>query len=61
MPNLRVTLDRLLGEHALLAIEATRRGYDGARAFNAAAALDRNSVELAGKVIVKQFSRRFGS
>jgi hypothetical protein len=50
-PDLRVTLDRLLGEHAQLAIIATRKGYDGARDFNtAAAALNRNSVELAGAI-----------
>ena len=49
--ELRVTLDRLLGEHALLAIAATRRGYDGDRDFGAAgAALDRNAVELANVI-----------
>jgi hypothetical protein len=42
-----VTLDRLLGEHALLAQFATQKGLDGERDFPAiAAALDRNSVEL---------------
>jgi hypothetical protein len=49
--ELRVTLDRLLGEHALLAIAATRKGYRGDRDFAAAAAaLDRNSVELANVI-----------
>ena len=49
--DLRVTLNRLLGEHALLAIEATRKGYDGERDFKAAAtSLDKNSVELAGAI-----------
>lgn len=56
--ELRVTLDRLLGEHALLAITATRRGYDGGRDFAAAAAaLDRNSVELAN-VIGSAYGRK---
>jgi len=45
--DLRVTLDRLLGEHAYLAIAATQKGLDGAKDFEAAAAaLDANSVEL---------------
>ena len=49
--DLRVTLDRLLGGHALLAIAATRKGFDGDRDFKiAAATLDRNSVELAGAI-----------
>ena len=49
--DLRVTLDRLLGEHALLAVTATRKGLDGDRDFKtAAAALDRNSVELANAI-----------
>jgi hypothetical protein len=49
--DLRVTLGRLLGEHAKLAINATRKGYDGDRDFKAAgAALDRNSVELANAI-----------
>ena len=46
--DLRVTLDSLLGEHALLAVAATQKGFDGAADFEAAAAaLDANSVELA--------------
>ena len=56
--ELRVTLDRLLGEHALLAIAATRKGYSGDRDFAAsAAALDRNSVELAN-VIGSAYGRK---
>jgi hypothetical protein len=56
--ELRVTLDRLLGEHAVLAIAATRKGYDGDRDFTAAAgALDRNSVELAN-VIGSAYGRK---
>jgi hypothetical protein len=49
--DLRVTLGRLLGEHAKLAINATRKGYDGDKDFGAAgAALDRNSVELSNAI-----------
>ncbi len=49
--DLRVTLDRLLGEHTLLAIVATQKGFDGDEDFEAiAAALDRNSVELADAI-----------
>ncbi|MGH3015940.1 MAG: hypothetical protein ACRDNN_13420 [Gaiellaceae bacterium] len=45
--DLRATLDRLLGEHAVLAMVATQKGYDGAPDFEAvAAALDQNGVEL---------------
>jgi hypothetical protein len=56
--DLRVTLDRLLGEHAVLAIAATRKGYDGDRDFTAsAAALDQNSVELAN-VIGSAYGRK---
>ncbi|HWM13336.1 MAG TPA: hypothetical protein VNO56_02520 [Gaiellaceae bacterium] len=45
--DLRSTLDTLLGEHALLAMVATQKGYDGEADFEAvAAALDENSVEL---------------
>lgn len=47
----RVVLTRLLGEHALLAANATVKGLSGAPDFEASAeALDENSVEL-GKVI----------
>ena len=45
--DLRVTLDQLLGEHAVLAMNATNLGVTGSKAFPAAAkALDRNSVAL---------------
>ena len=45
--DLRVTLDTLLGEHALLAIAASQKGLDGDPDFEAAAAaLDANSVEV---------------
>ena len=45
--DLRVTLDELLGEHALLAMFATQKGYDGAPDFEAIAdALDENGVDL---------------
>ena len=45
--DLRVTLDTLLGEHALLAIAATQKGLDGDEDFDAAAgALAAHSVEL---------------
>ena len=49
--DLRVTLDSLLSEHALLAVAATQKGFDGAADFEAAAAaLDANSVELADAI-----------
>jgi hypothetical protein len=49
--DLRVTLDRLLGEHAHLAIAATQKGYAGEPDFKqVAAALDHNSVELADAI-----------
>ena len=49
--DLRVTLGRLLGEHAILAIVATQKGYSGSEDFKAiAAALDRNSVDLADAI-----------
>jgi hypothetical protein len=45
--DLRTTLDRLLGEHAVLAMNATNLGVTGSKAFPAVAkALDRNSVQL---------------
>ena len=45
--DLRMNLNRLLGEHALLAHVAMQKGLDGARDFDqAAAALERNTVEL---------------
>ena len=45
--DLRVTLDRLLGEHAALSMNATNLGYGGSKSFPAAAkSLDHNSVAL---------------
>ena len=49
--DLRVTLDRLFGAHVTLAVNATRRGVVGDKDFAAsAAALDRNSVQLANAI-----------
>ena len=49
--DLRVTLGRLLGEHALLAQFATQKGLAGAKDFKPiAGALDANSVELADAI-----------
>jgi len=49
--DVRITLSRLLGEHALLAAVATTKGLGGAADFGAAgAALDKNSADL-GDVI----------
>jgi hypothetical protein len=61
--QLRVTLDNLLGEHALLAIWATQAGYSGQKSFPALAAqLDKNSVAISkaigsvyGAAAAKQF------
>jgi hypothetical protein len=45
--DLRVKLDNLFGEHAVLAMNATNAGVTGSKSFPAAAkALDRNSVAL---------------
>jgi hypothetical protein len=45
--DLRVTLDNLLGEHALLAIWATQAGYSGGKNFPALAKqLDKNSITI---------------
>jgi hypothetical protein len=45
--DLRVTLDNLFGEHAVLAMNATNAGVAGSKGFPAAAkALDNNSVAL---------------
>ena len=60
---LRITLDRLLGEHAILAIQATQRGLAGGKDFPAIAKqLDANSVALSqaiasvyGQAAGKQF------
>lgn len=49
--DLRVTLDRLFGEHAMLAVMTMQKGYDGAKDFKAsAAALEANTVDL-GKAV----------
>jgi hypothetical protein len=49
--DLRLTLGRLLGEHTILAIVATQKGYDGEADFEQiAAALDANSVEVADAI-----------
>ena len=61
--DLRVTLDRLLGEHAVLAMTATRQGFDGDPDFKAVAtALDENSAELGeaiGSVYGEEAGRKF--
>ena len=45
--KLRVGLNRLLGEHALLATQATDAGYSGSKSFPAIAKqLDKNSVAI---------------
>jgi hypothetical protein len=49
--DLRVALDSLLGEHAMLAMIATQKGFAGDEDFEAAAkALDENSVEIADAI-----------
>ena len=61
--DLRITLDRLLGEHAMLAQFATQKGFGGEKDFKAiAAALDQNSVELSkaiGSVYGAKAQREF--
>jgi hypothetical protein len=61
--DLRVTLDTLLGEHALLAIAASQKGLDGDPDFEAAAAaLDANSVEVSetiGSVYGEEAAQQF--
>ena len=57
---LRVTLDQLLGEHALLAIQATQRGLVGGADFPALAKqLDANSVAIS-KAIASVYGRPAG-
>lgn len=59
--DLRVTLDNLLGEHALLAIWATQAGYSGGKNFPALAAqLDRNSVSIS-KAIASVYGAAAGT
>jgi hypothetical protein len=61
--DLRVTLDTLLGEHAVLAMVATQKGLDGAPDFEAAAAaLDENAVavsEAIGSVYGDEAAKQF--
>lgn len=50
-PNLQAALGELLGEHALLAVIAMQKGYDGAADFNdAAAALGKNTDDLSAAI-----------
>ena len=59
--DLRVTLDRLLGEHAVLAMNATNLGVTGSKSFPASArSLDRNSVELS-KAIASLYGKGAGN
>ena len=59
--DLRVTLDRLLGEHAALAMNATNLGFSGSKSFPAAAkSLDRNSVDLS-KAIASVYGKKAGN
>ena len=49
--DLRIALDRLLGEHMYLAANAMRAGLSGDEDFDAAlSALDENSAELSGQI-----------
>jgi hypothetical protein len=61
--DLRVTLNTLLGEHAVLAMIATQKGLDGAPDFEAAAAaLDENAVavsEAIGSVYGDEAAKQF--
>lgn len=58
--DLRVTLDNLFGEHAVLAMNATNAGVTGSKAFPAAAkSLDRNSVALS-KAIASVYGAKAG-
>lgn len=59
--DLRVTLNRLLGEHVYLAVEATHAGLRGDKDFaELAKALDRNSVELS-QAITLVFGKAAGN
>ena len=58
--DLRVNLDNLFGEHAVLAMNATNAGVTGSKAFPAAAkALDANSVALS-KAIASVYGTKAG-
>lgn len=59
--GLRVGLNRLLGEHALLATQATDAGYSGSKSFPAIAKqLDKNSVAIS-KAIASVYGARAGN
>jgi len=58
--DLRVTLDNLFGEHAVLAMNATNAGVSGSKAFpTAAKTLDDNSVALS-KAIASIYGAKAG-
>ena len=58
--DLRVALDNLFGEHAVLAMNATNAGITGSKSFPAAAAtLDKNSVALS-KAIASVYGAKAG-
>ena len=58
--DLRVELDNLFGEHAVLAMNATNAGVTGSKSFPAAAkALDNNSVALS-KAIASVYGAKAG-
>ena len=59
--GLRVALDQLLGQHAILAMRATQDGYSGSADFAVAAKmLDRNSVALS-KAIASVYGAAAGN
>jgi hypothetical protein len=59
--SLRVALDNLFGEHAVLAMNATNSGVTGAKSFPAAAkALDNNSIALS-KAIASVYGAKAGN
>jgi hypothetical protein len=59
--DLRVKLDNLLGQHAVLAMNATDQGVTGAKSFAATAnALDRNSVALS-RTIGSVYGKKAGN
>jgi hypothetical protein len=59
--TVRVSLNRLLGEHALLATQATDAGYSGSKSFPAVAKqLDKNSVAIS-KAIASVYGARAGN
>jgi hypothetical protein len=58
--DLRVTLDRLFGQHAVLAMNATNAGVTGAKSFpSTAKALDANSVAIS-KAIAAFYGAKAG-